>query len=108
VTKSHFAINMVMVGAWWGVAGASMALGNYLFGLVCTIMGLCMLAQPHLQRRAFERGRILGRMEGRFGMLSSIQEAQQREMKFSEWLQAEFERDGIPIVVLHEDDDAPE
>jgi hypothetical protein len=100
--------NIAIVALWFGLAGALMGLGLYIFAAAFAIFGLCMAAQPFFWSKVFRRGFRCGWLEGRMTMLSSIQEAQQRRMTMPEWLEAELERDGIPFVKIEVEGDAPE
>ena len=99
-----FAILAVLSGAG---AGFSFGEGMYVTAAAFVILTANLCFGTLLQSRAFKLGWFHGRMVGRMDMRSSLLEAQQRGMSFSDWFVAECERDGIPVMMV-EGDDAPE
>lgn len=88
-----FAGIMVGLGIWnlamtyWWTAFLSLAMA-YVFG-----------TWPRIRANAYRYGWL----SGRNAMIGSILEAQDRGMRFTEWLDAEAERDGIRIVNLKDE-----
>lgn len=98
----------VLASVLFAVAFVEMLVGrqsiNYIIALYLTILGLLMLAFDRLVKRAFVRGWLAGRGV----MLSSLAEASRRRMSLPDWLETQFEQDGIPFVKIEVEGDAPE
>lgn len=98
--------NLGLCAVAGGLAGACIGLGLYL-----TAAGLILLCiTTGLMPLWFKQGYRYGWLAGRCAMLTAMIEAMQRGMSAPDFIQAEMERDGVPVVhvVVEVDDDAAE
>jgi hypothetical protein len=93
---------VVTLGALAGAGGGfCLGEGYYVLALAFAVILVNLLVLPPLIARSVRRVSFrYGWLAGRHAMLSSMIEAQKRHLTMIQFIEAEMERDGIPVTSI--------
>jgi len=93
--------NMIFAIAAGAGMGVSLALGLYVQSATFAVLMLLSCFMPLWYKRGYRDGWLMGR----HAMLNSMAEATRRKMSFPEWIETQFEQDGISFVKIEVEGD---